>query len=296
MQTRILGRTGLKVSVVGLGTWQFGGEWGKTYTADEVKGIVDTAEEVGINLIDTAECYGDHLSERLIGEALKGRAERFVIATKFGHHFHGPFSRTDAAKPAEVQAQLDRSLKALGVERIDLLQFHSLGDALFENDELWSLLRREQEKGKVHHLGLSVGSNTNARQVGRCLEYGIGSLQVIYNRLDQGPEAEVFPICLRDKIGVLSRAPLASGFLSGKYKPGATFAPDEVRGKWWTQERVDETARKVEALAAEVPKGMPMAAWALAWCLKHEAVTCVIPGCKNPDQVRMNAEAAALSV
>src|SRR5262245_5666431 len=139
MQYRTLGSTGFRVSVIGVGTWQFGGEWGHDFAQSEVDGILDEAAQLGFNFIDTAECYGDHHSEQLIGAYL-GRHERsrWIIATKFGHRFNGFMDRTDAFSVAEVRLQLEASLRALGVDAIDLYQFHSGVDALFQNDELWS--------------------------------------------------------------------------------------------------------------------------------------------------------------
>src|SRR5204862_6604520 len=130
MHYRSLGRTGLRVSVIGIGTWQFGGEWGRDFSQTEADAILDKAAELGINLLDTAECYGDHLSERLMGDYL-GRHDRskWIVATKFGHHFHGFLDRTDDFSVEDVRAQLEASLKALRVEAIDLYQFHSGTDA-----------------------------------------------------------------------------------------------------------------------------------------------------------------------
>src|SRR5438477_13117047 len=133
MHYRTLGSTGLRVSVVGVGTWQFGGEWGRNYSQPEVDAILDAAAESGISLIDTAECYGDHVSERLIGNYLK-RHDRshWIIATKFGHHFKGFLDRDDRFSADDVLKQLEASLQALGIGTIDLYQFHSGTDAEFE--------------------------------------------------------------------------------------------------------------------------------------------------------------------
>ena len=134
MHYRHLGRTGLKISVIGVGTWQFGGEWGKDFSQAEVDAILAAARDCGINFLDTAECYGDHLSERFIGAALAGQRDRWIIATKFGHHFHEPFRRTDLFGPADVVKQLDDSLRALRTDYIDLLQCHSAKDEQFGID------------------------------------------------------------------------------------------------------------------------------------------------------------------
>jgi aryl-alcohol dehydrogenase-like predicted oxidoreductase len=295
MKYRRLGKTGLKVSIVGVGTWQFGGEWGHDYNAAEVAAILDKAKETGINLIDTAECYGDHLSESLIGHYLKGqKREEWVVATKFGHKFAGNFERDLKWSASEVLKQLDDSLKALQTDYVDIYQFHSGADELFDNEELWAALNKQVEAGKIRHLGTSIGSNDNLHQTDASSKINSQVIQVVYNRLDRKPEERVFPSCERQDLGVLARVPLASGYLSGKYKPGAEFAENDTRHR----HNKDATFRKlqqVEDIARnEVPQGTNMAQWALAWCLKHPAVTAVIPGCKNPQQVESNAAAAEL--
>jgi len=295
LKYRRLGSTALDVSVIGLGTWQFGGEWGVNYSQDEVDAILDQGNELGINFIDTAECYGDHLSERFIGNYIHRRKrEDWIIATKFGHQFHDLFSRTDRYDEVSVITQLDQSLKALQVEYIDLYQFHSGPDEAFDNDKLWTALDKQIEAGKIRHLGLSIGKNNNIHQVENATKVGAKSIQVVYNRLDRAPEEQVFPSCQQQNLGVLARVPLASGYLSGKYKPGAVFSNNDVRHRHdaeQTKLRLEEVDRIRQE---EVPAGVNMASWALAWCLRNETVTTVIPGCKDPEQVRANAQAISL--
>jgi aryl-alcohol dehydrogenase-like predicted oxidoreductase len=295
MKYRRLGKTELKVSVVGIGTWQFGGEWGKAFKQREVTRLLGRASDLGINLIDTAECYGDHLSETLIGRAIGGHRERWILATKFGHRFHTNFERTKHYAPAEVSEQLDASLRALGTDYVDLYQFHSGSDEAFDQPELWEMLQGLVKLGKIRHVGLSVSPNDNIYQVAKASEAGIRAVQVVYNRLDQQPEELVLPSCIVQDLGVLARVPLASGLLTGKYGPGAEFnRPDDVRSLRDKAE-IQERLAAVERIAqAEVPAGVPMAAWALAWCLQHPAVTCVIPGCKTVEQLDLNASAADL--
>ena len=295
MKYRRLGKTELNVSVVGLGTWQFGGEWGQQFTQDEVDAILDKGKELGINLIDTAECYGDHLSEQFIGNYIARRyREDWIIATKFGHHFHERFTRTDSYGADDVVKQLDASLKALQTEYIDLYQFHSGPDSAFDNDALWTVLDKQIQAGKIRHLGTSIGSNDNLHQTAASSQVNSQAIQVVYNRLDRTPENRVFPSCQEQDLGVLARVPLASGYLSGKYKPGAVFDATDVRHR----HDADMVRRKLEEVERikrdEVPEGVDMAQWALAWCLKHPAVTAVIPGCKNPEQVVANAGAVDL--
>lgn len=295
MKYRRLGSTELDVSVIGLGTWQFGGEWGVDYSQDEVDAILDQGNELGINFIDTAECYGDHLSERFIGNYISRRKrEDWIIATKFGHQYHDLFSRTDRYDEESVIKQLDESLKALQVEYIDLYQFHSGPDEAFDNDKLWTALDKQIEAGKIRHLGLSIGKNNNIHQVENASKVGAKTIQAVYNRLDRAPEEAVFASCQKQDLGVLARVPLASGYLSGKYKPGAVFSSNDVRHRH-DAEQTKLRLEEVEKIRQEeVPAGVNMASWALAWCLKNETVTTVIPGCKNPDQVIANAQAITL--
>jgi aryl-alcohol dehydrogenase-like predicted oxidoreductase len=158
------------------------------------------------------------------------------------------------------------------------------------------MLLAEKQKGKIRHLGISLSPNTNLYQTSRATQVGAETLQVIYNRLDRAPEAEVFPAGEKQRLGILARVPLASGLLSGKYAPGATFAATDVREVWYKAGR-DARLEEVQRIAAtEVPPGVPMARWALAWVLRHRAVTCVIPGCKSAEQVRDNAAAAELDI
>jgi myo-inositol catabolism protein IolS len=296
MKYRTLGSTGLKTSVVGIGTWQFGGEWGKDFAQDEVTAMFRRGEELGINLLDTAECYGDHLSESLVGGAIADQRDQWIVATKFGHKFHGYMNRTEPRRPEDVQRQLEDSLRALRTDRIDIYQYHSWGDEDFRREDVLAMLHKQLDAGRIRHLGNSIGSNDNLQQVDASGRYRVEVIQVVYNRLDRKPEQRVFPSCQRQNLGVLARVPLASGFLSGKYKPGAEFGEGDVRhGR--KREQIDGRLREVEQIQREeVPPGVNMAQWALAWCLQHPAVTCVIPGCKSVEQVESNAAAAGLEL
>lgn len=296
MRYRTLGPTGLQTSVIGLGTWQLGGEWGVDFAQPEVDAMLDAAAEAGINLIDTAECYGpDHVAERLIGDYLARRdRSRWIVATKFGHHFHSFLNRADDFSAQGVRAQLEASLRALRVEAIDLYQFHSGIDEWFRNDRLWAMLAEQKRAGKIRHLGVSIlqkGSETQAREAAR---FGAESLQVFYNRLDRRPEQLYFPHARRDHLGIIGRVPLASGLLTGKYKPGASFAANDVRSKLEAERLKRDLAEAERLQKEEVPAGIPMGHWAIAWCLRDPLVTSVVCGCKNPGQVRANAAAAEL--
>ncbi len=281
------------MSVVGVGTWQFGGEWGRSYTQPEVDAILDQAAECGINLIDTAECYGDHLSEALIGDYLSRRPrERWIVATKFGHQFHGFMNRTWRSAPVEVQQQLEQSLRALRVETIDLYQFHSGSDADFQQPELWEMLARQKQAGKIRHLGISIASKGGPLQAEQAHRVGAEVLQVVYNRLERRAEQDFLPAAQRDDLGLLARVPLASGFLSGKFDATVSFPANDYRSTLEAG-KVKQWLADVEAIRkTELPADVPMATWALAWCLQNPLVSAVIPGCKDAAQVQRNALAA----
>jgi aryl-alcohol dehydrogenase-like predicted oxidoreductase len=298
MRYRILGKTGLRVSVIGVGTWQFGGEWGVNFTQPQVDAILDAAADCGINLIDTAECYGpDHLSERLIGDYLSRRdRSRWIVATKFGHRFNSFMNRDDDYSVAGVQKQLDASLQALRVEAIDLYQFHSGSDQFFQDDKLWGFLADQKRAGKIRHLGVSIMQKGSELQARAAVKFGVEVLQVYYNRLDRRPKQMYFPHAEKHRLGVLARVPLASGLLSGKYKPGASFPANDIRSAIDAKKMKRDLAEVERLQREEVPPGLPLATWAMAWCLKNPIVTALIPGCKNSEQVRANASAADLVV
>jgi aryl-alcohol dehydrogenase-like predicted oxidoreductase len=305
MQYRMLGKSNLLVSVIGIGTWQYGGEWGIEFAQPTVDAIFDKARELGVNLVDTAECYGDHTSEALIGSAIKRDRDRWIIATKFGHVFHGPFDRTDERSARDVRSQVTKSLKALQTDHIDLLQYHSVRDSEFSDEAVCDEVGKLVTEGKVRFIGNSIGSNA-IQPDGQCFQaelssrFNVAALQVIYNRLDRRPEEggekSVFATAIAQNLGVLARVPLASGLLSGKYKPGASFPQGDVRARW-KDPKLDEKLERVQQIAkTEVPHGVDMATWALAWCLKNPAVSAVIPGCKDAGQLAQNAVAGDLVV
>ena len=306
MKYRRLGRTGLVVSVVGVGTWQLSGEWGQRFTQQQADQLLGRARELGVNLVDTAECYGDHFAEALIGGAIHQRRDDWVVATKFGHQFHpealsdgggSPVAlRTDHWTPTEVVGQLEASLRALRTDHVDLYQLHSGPDEVLRDDELWAALNQQVANGKVGHLGVSLGGD-DVEQTRRATEVGASVVQVGYNRLDRAAEQGVLPACLEQDLGVLVREPLANGYLSGKYRPGAwvTAADD-----WRSGHDPVEVQRRLELVEklqrTEVPEGVAMAAWAITWCLRHPAASCVVAGCRSVQQLEANAAAANLDL
>lgn len=296
MKYRSFSQKEIRVSVIGLGTWQFGGEWGQDYTQREVDEVIDACRETGINLVDTAECYGDGVSERLVGQALAKDRDKWFLATKFGHRYTGLIQREQLWSAEAVQKQLEQSLINLKTDYIDLYQFHSGDNEAFDNEELWTMLSKQVQAGKIRQIGVSLTSRADIRdsQAPRVAEVGAEAVQVVYSRMDRGAEETVFPVSLKDSLGVLARVPLASGFLAGKYSRGVTFPEGDYRGSI-SREKLDAMADEAaEIKKNEVPEDTAMAAWALAWCLKNEAVTSVIPGARNVSQLKANAAAAGL--
>src|SRR5215211_5971310 len=243
---RGLGSTGLRVSIIGVGTWQLGGEWGQRFTQQEVGQLLGRARELGVNLIDTAECYGDHLAEALIGTAIHQHRDAWLVATEFGHQFHpealqqagrSPVQlRTDHWAPAEVIAQLEGSLRALRTDYVDLYQMHSGTPEVFGRHDLWDALNQQVAAGKVRHLGVSLGGG-DVDQARHATEVGASVIQVGYNRLDQTAEQGVLPACLDQDLGVIIREPLANGYLSGKYRPGPGSPPATTGARATTRQR-----------------------------------------------------------
>jgi aryl-alcohol dehydrogenase-like predicted oxidoreductase len=305
---RRLGRTELNVSAIGVGSWQFSGEWGHEFTQSEVTSILGRARELGINVVDTAECYGDHLAEELIGAAIAGHRDEWVVATKFGHEFQADKvggekwwpqdARRDAYEPREVVAQLDRSLRALGTDHVDIYQFHSGGAEDFATDGLWETLQDQVDKGKIRALGISLrGPRADATgaagvQAERALEVGAKVVQVLYNRLERRVEERVLPACVEQDLGVLVREPLANGLLGGKYSPGRWVQGTNDWRAQLDREAIEASLAEAERIReTEIPEGVTPAQWALAWCLRQPVVGSVIAGCRTVAQLEDNAAA-----
>lgn len=295
MTYRRLGKTELSVSTVGIGTWQFSGTWGKHFEQPEVNEILSRARELGINFIDTAECYGfEHLSERLIGAAIAGQREQWIVATKFGHN-HANDLKEGNFSPDQVLIQLEESLRALQTDYIDVYQLHSATDVLFDNDALWTMLDKQVLAGKVRFLGNSVGLPHMHYQVKRSQDYGVSVIQTIYNAVRKNAENGVLPIAEAQDLGVIARVPLCSGFLSGKYEPGHVFASNDVRSMR-PQQGLDQEINAALVALNEKPAGMAPVAWANAWCLKQSRVATVIPGIKSLAQLEANALAGGITL
>jgi aryl-alcohol dehydrogenase-like predicted oxidoreductase len=300
LETRPLGRTGADVSVVGLGTWQLGGDWGEV-SEDAAAAVLDAALDAGVTLLDTADVYGDGRSEERIRTALAARGERPFVATKAGRRAD-PFT-AEQYTPENLRAWIDRSRRNLGVHTLDLVQLHCPPPAVYSDDRVYETLDALVEEEAIAAYGVSV--ETVAEGLTALQHPGVQSIQVILNVFRRKPLEELLPTAQRAQVGILARVPLASGLLSGKYSTDTTFPADDHRNFNRNGEAFDvgETFAGVPfevgvAAAREVAEiGGPdvtTAAFALRWVIDQPGVTAVIPGARNIEQALGNVVAASL--
>jgi aryl-alcohol dehydrogenase-like predicted oxidoreductase len=260
------------------------------------------AVDLGVNLFDTADVYGDGRSERLLAQLRRARPEPFFIATKAGRRLDPHLA--DGYNRANLTAFVERSLKNLECEALDLLQLHCPPTDVYYRPEVFGILDDLQAAGKLRHYGVSV---ERVEQALKAIEYpNVKSIQIIFNMLRHRPAELFFEQAARRRIGILARVPLASGLLTGKLGPDSTFDPEDHRtfnrqgesfDRGETFSGVDYTAalQAVGELQAIRPPGASMTQFALRWILMFEAVTCAIPGARRPAQVEENISAADLA-
>ncbi|KYF57750.1 aldo/keto reductase [Sorangium cellulosum] len=300
MEYRPLGRTGLRISSVSFGAWAIGGTWGDVDDKESVAAL-HRAVDRGVNFFDTADVYGDGRSERLLARLRRERREEIVIATKAGRRL-SPHT-ADSYSEGNLTAFIERSLKNLETDALDLVQLHCPPTDVYYRPEVFDVLDRLVKAGKVRFYGVSV---ERVEEALKAIEYpGVQSVQIIYNVLRQRPAELFFPEAKRRQVGILARLPLSSGLLTGKMSAATTFAADDHRnfnregaafdkGETFSGVDFDLGLEVVEELRPLVPAGVSMGAWTMRWILMQDAVTCVIPGAKRPDQVDQNASAADL--
>ncbi|MFF1872086.1 aldo/keto reductase [Kitasatospora herbaricolor] len=300
MEQRVLGRTGRKASVVGLGTWQLGADWGDVREEDALA-VLDTAVESGVTFFDTADVYGDGRSEQLIGRYLRERPDAGVlVATKAGRRLE---QRPENYTLDNLRAWTDRSRANLGVERLDLVQLHCPPTAVYSSDQVFDALDTLVAEQRVAAYGVSV--ETCAEALTAIARPGVASVQIILNPFRLKPLDEVLPAAAAAGVGIIARVPLASGLLSGRYTRDTVFPKDDHRtynrdGSAFDQGETFsgvDFATGVEAaveFAALAPEGATPAQTALRWIVQQPGVSTVIPGARNPEQARANAAAAAL--
>jgi aryl-alcohol dehydrogenase-like predicted oxidoreductase len=298
MEKRILGRTGRAVSVVGLGTWQLGADWGDVGEKDALA-VLEAAAAAGITFLDTADVYGDGRSERIIGQFLASNpGAEFTVATKMG--------RRATQDPAfftldNFRAWTDRSRANLGTDRLDLVQLHCPPTPVFSSSAVYDALDTLVAEERIAAYGVSV--ETCAEALTAMARPGTATVQIILNAFRRKPLDEVLPAARAAGVGIIARVPLASGLLSGKYTADTSFAENDHRnynrtgsafdvGETFSGVDFGDGLKAVAEFEELVPDGVSTAQAAIAWIAAQDGVSTVIPGARNVDQARSNAAAA----
>jgi aryl-alcohol dehydrogenase-like predicted oxidoreductase len=300
MKYRPLGRTGWKVSEVSFGAWAIGGSWGQVPESDALAAL-NRAVDSGVNFIDTADVYGGGRSERLIAQFRESRKEEIIVATKAGRRL--PKQTVEGYSRQNLQAWVEGSLRNLATDAIDLLQLHCPPTELYPHPEVFGMLDDLVKAGKVRFYGVSIEKIDEALEAIK--HPNVQTVQIIFNCFRQRPAEELFPAARKQQVGILARVPLASGMLTGKLRSDSTFAADDHRNFNRHGEHFDvgETfsgidykigLEAVEQIRRLLPPEVSMSQFALRWILMCDAVTCAIPGGKNPEQVADNCKASDL--
>jgi aryl-alcohol dehydrogenase-like predicted oxidoreductase len=300
VETREIQRLGRNVSVVGLGTWQLGADWGDV-SEDAADSVLETAFDAGVTFFDTADVYGDGRSEQLIGRYLGGNPGAGVfVATKMGRRAE---QLPENYVLANFRDWIDRSRRNLGTDRLDLVQLHCPPTAVYSRDELFDALDTLVTEQRIAAYGVSVETVDEAlTAIGRP---GVASVQIILNAFRQKPLERVLPAAAAAGVGILARVPLASGLLSGRYTTTTTFAADDHRsynrhgeafdvGETFSGVDFETGVAAAQEFAGLAPDGVTPAQLALRWIVDQPGVTAVIPGARDERQARANASAGAL--
>ncbi|HEY2094475.1 MAG TPA: aldo/keto reductase [Thermoanaerobaculia bacterium] len=299
MQYRTLGNTGIRISEIGFGAWAIGGAaeasgtplgWGRT-NDDESLAAIRRARDLGVNFFDTADSYGFGRSESLLGIVLSRQRQSVVIATKVGVMRMGDGSLRKDFSREHIFHAVDGSLKRLRTDYIDLYQAHNPTLQQLQTEEIQEAMARLQEIGKIRYWGVSISTVDEGIEI---INRGWGnSLQVLYNALNQEPAFSLFPLAKQKGYGIVARVPLASGLLTGKFRPDSTFAGDDVRQNFLTAKRLEEVSPRVDEIRSVVGgAAKTLTDAALQFVLSDDAVSATIPGSRNARQVEMNVAAA----
>lgn len=301
MNYRQFGRTGWKVSEIGFGAWAIGADWGNVSEAD-AEAALSTALDQGVNFIDTADVYGDGRSERIIARVLSQRNDEVFVATKAGRRLNPHVA--DGYNRDNITAFVDRSLKNLGIQRLNLVQLHCPPAEVYYRPEVFAVMDDLVSAGKIQYYGVSVEKIEEAI---KATEFpNVSSVQIIFNMFRQRPAELFFKLAKEREIAILARVPLASGLLSGKMSLTSRFSSDDHRqynrhgeafdrGETFSGVDFQTGLEAVEELKRLCPASATMAQFALRWILQFDAVTLAIPGARNAEQARANAEASSLA-
>ncbi|MDI3240257.1 aldo/keto reductase [Arthrobacter sp. AL08] len=300
MEKRILGKTGRNVSIVGLGTWQLGADWGNVDSA-QAQAVLGASVEAGVTFFDTADVYGDGRSEQAIGAFLRTNPGLDItVATKMGRRLE---QLPENYNLANFREWTDRSRRNLGLEQLDLVQLHCPPSAVYSNAEVYDALDTLVDEGAIRNYGVSVERTDEALEALR--HDGTATVQIILNAFRLKPLDEVLPAAAAAGVGIIARVPLASGLLSGKYTADTSFAADDHRnynrtgsafdvGETFSGVDFGQGLAAVAAFEELVPDGVSTAQAAIAWITAQNGVSTVIPGARNPDQARSSAAAAGV--
>ena len=298
MEYRLLGKTGIKVSAISLGTWQVGGKWGDTFSHQNADVILNEAIDSGINFIDTADVYSDGESEKAVGRILRNRSEKIYVATKCGRQLN-PHTN-EAYQPAVLRKFVEDSLSRMQLETIDLIQLHCPPTEVFYRPEIFELFDRLKEEGKIQNLGISV---EKVEQALKGIEFpNVTTVQIIYNMFRQRPAELFFEEAKKKNVGIIVRVPLASGLLTGTFNKDTGFTAGDHRnfnregaafdkGETFSGLNYETGLAAVEALKAIFPNQANLAPVALKWILMNDAVSCIIPGASKVEQLTSNLQA-----
>lgn len=298
MKYRKLGKTGFEISEISLGTWQVGGVWGDEFSHENADKILNSAFDAGINFIDTADVYGNGESEKAVGRFVKSRSERIYVATKCGRQLN-PHTN-EAYQPAVLRKFVENSLKNMGLETLDLIQLHCPPTEVFYRPEIFELFDRLKDEGKILNLGISVEKVEEAL---KGIEFdNVTTVQIIFNAFRQRPSELFFEQAQKKDIGVIVRVPLASGLLTGKFSKQSKFNAGDHRnfnrngemfdkGETFSGIDYEKGLAAVEELKELFPNEANLAPIALKWILGFDAVSTIIPGASQSEQVRANVAA-----
>lgn len=299
MNYRVLGKTGLKISEISLGTWQVGGKWGSNFSQKSAEEIINTAIDQGVNFIDTADVYSEGLSEKVVGQIVRSRAEDIYIATKCGRQLQ-PHDNA-SYQVAVLRKFVEDSLSNLGVERIDLIQLHCPPTEVYYRPEIFELFDKLTEEGKIRNYGVSVEKVEDAL---KAIEYpGVSTVQIIFNMFRQRPSELFFREAKAKDVGIIARVPLASGLLTGKFGKTSIFSKEDHRyfnrdgavfdkGETFSGIDFDLGLKAVDELK-QIFNNQNLAHKALQWILAFDEVSCVIPGASNVSQLLSNLETSS---
>jgi len=295
MQYRKLGSLDWNVSAIGFGGWAVGGGWG-TQTDQESLAALHRAFDLGCNFVDTAQNYGNGHSERVIAQALRdwGKNERIYVATKIppqpGLWPPSPYDRIeDRYSAAHLRERLERSLRDLNTDCIDLVQLHTWTRAWNKNPLALETLRKFREEGKLRAIGVSTPEHDQNSVIDLMREHWVDTVQVVYNIFEQEPQAELFPAAAQSQIGVIVRVALDESALTGKLTGQTRFAEGDIRNRFFAGDRLARTVERVEEIRNTVGNDEPtLATAALKFALKPPAVSVVIPGIRSAAQAEMN--------